>query len=224
MWMSDARSSTARWMTRLTRRITGASEARSRRCSISSTTLPSPSAVSMMAPIALRPWPNQRSMTSSISERRPTCRRTGTAIASCTASAVYGSCGSLSHRSSTPSCSASGQAWNCLRKRSDSGSASIRDSGGASGTPLPSSSGSPSTSAQACAWSRSDTRPSRTSSGSRLPPASRCSGRARARSASFSRPLRSNSATMRVSASMADSSARSWVTAFTKALLATRRL
>jgi hypothetical protein len=34
--MSDARSSTARWMTRLTSRMTGASEARSRRCSTSS--------------------------------------------------------------------------------------------------------------------------------------------------------------------------------------------
>ena len=33
MWMSEARSSTARWMTRLTRRMTGASDARSRRCS-----------------------------------------------------------------------------------------------------------------------------------------------------------------------------------------------
>ena len=76
MWMSDARNSTARWITRLTSRITGASEARSRRCSTSSRSLPSPSAFSTIAPIALRPWPYQRSTRSSISERNATSGRT----------------------------------------------------------------------------------------------------------------------------------------------------
>src|SRR5690606_35441404 len=59
---------------------------------------------------------------------------------------------------------------------------------------------SPSTSAQASAWSRSDTSPRRPSSPSRLPPASACRRRARTRSGSFSLPLSSSAAITRSSA------------------------
>ncbi len=72
MWMSEARASTARCMIRLTRRMTGASEARSRRCSTSSSSSSPAPRLSTICPIALRPPPNSFSMPFSISEAIPT--------------------------------------------------------------------------------------------------------------------------------------------------------
>ena len=65
---------------------------------------------------------------------------------------------------------------------------SATPSGGSSGASLTLTSGRPSTSAQVSAWSRSDTRPSRASSASRLPPVSSCRRRARPRSAPSAGP------------------------------------
>ena len=86
MWMSEARDSTARWISRLTSRTTGASLARSLRCSMSSSSTCSPVPMSSMIwPIAVLPVPYRRSKATSISERRPTRGTTFLPVASSTA-------------------------------------------------------------------------------------------------------------------------------------------
>ena len=105
------------------------------------------------------------------------------------------SCGSAISTSTAVSLSATAQTWNCFMNLV----VSATPSGGNSGTSLTLTSGRSSTSATVSAWSRSDTRPSRASSDSRLPPVSSCSRRARPRSASLRRPLVSNASTMRSS-------------------------
>ena len=117
-WMSEARISTARCMMRFTIRMTGASEARSFRCSTSaSLTSSSLPKVSTISPISDFPGPSWVSSARSISVPRPTRRHTRLWQASAMASSTSWSNGSVTAITTSSSEADRPIRWFSFRKR-----------------------------------------------------------------------------------------------------------
>ena len=181
-WMSEARSSITRPMMALTRRMTGASLARSRRCSTKSPASPaSPAPGSSACDSASSCW---RRSALSMSEASATLGRTCRPVLRCRALTTKASCGA--RMATTRSCPSTprGSTWWDLRNSACRPSISGRTSG----NPSPGTNGSRRCSARACAASSSDTRPRLTSTASSGPPISRCAASARSRSRAGSLP------------------------------------
>ena len=194
--MSDARMSSALVISRLTRRMTGASDARSFNCCTSASKASSSPRVST-SPIswlcADLPLPYRRSSAASSSAGIATIGRTVRPVTISNAPIVYASVGSTIASATSDSSSRSGSERVSRRKRGDTRSSRI----GNSGYPAASTSCNSSCAASTSTTSRIATTPSVTSSAPSFSPDSCCKRSARSSVAASSLPRSISSSPMR---------------------------